>query len=118
MNAPTSPESVEQAIRETSNRIAEGVRICSDRYEVFLAADREYDRLYAHAYLAADGPAHSKRWEAEIATTEAREARDVADASYRYADRTARALDAELRAWQSVGASVRSMYATAGRGEQ
>jgi hypothetical protein len=112
-----NPEQIEQSIRQVSNRIAEGVRVCSDKYRQFVDADREYDRLYAHAYLDADGPAHAKRYEAEIVTTDARERRDVADAAYRYADRTAKALDAELRAYQSVGASIRSMYQNAGRGE-
>jgi len=46
-----------------------------------------------------------------------REARDVAEAAFKYADRRAKALELELRALQSIGASVRSMYAVAGRGE-
>ena len=46
-----------------------------------------------------------------------REARDVAEIAYRHADKIHKALDSELRAWQSIGASVRQMYAVAGRGE-
>lgn len=117
MNEPLSPTQIEEAIRNVSNRIAEGVRVTSGRYEEFLTADREYDRLYAHAYLDHEGAAHEKRYAAELATTEARERRDVADAAFRYADKTAKALDAELRGLQSLGASIRNMYSTAGRGE-
>jgi len=117
MSEVLNPVQIEQSIREVSNRIAEGVAVCSARYAAFLAADREYDRAFAAAFMAHEGPAHAKKYAAELATQDERQARDVADAAYRYADRTARALENELRALQSVGASVRSMYAVAGRGE-
>ncbi|MBM4608098.1 hypothetical protein GS416_05110 [Rhodococcus hoagii] len=106
------------SIRECANRIAKGVTVCGNSYSAFLQADRAYDQAFALAYLKASGPAHAKKYEAELATEQEREARDLADAAHRYADRQARALEAELRAWQSVGASVRSMYGVAGRGEQ
>lgn len=112
-----NPVDIENAIRETAERISNSVRVCTVRYETFLTADREYDRAFAQAYMNADGPAHEKKYTAELATYEERSTRDVADAAYRYADRLAKALDLELRAYQSIGASVRTMYATAGRGE-
>lgn len=114
---PITPEQVEQAIRATSTRIAKGVRVCSDRYQTFLTADHQYDLAYARAYMAHDGPAHEKKYAAELATETERAARDAADVAYRYADRQAKALENELRAYQSVGASVRSMFQVAGRGE-
>ena len=112
-----NPVQIEQSIREVSNRIGRGVAVCDERYRAFLAADRQYDARFAAEYLAATGPAHEKKYAAELACIAERAERDTADAAYRYADRQARALEAELRAWQSVGASVRAMYATAGRGE-
>jgi len=112
-----NPAEVEAAIRECANRIAKGVKVCDERYAAFLAADRAYDEAVARAYIAAEGPAHEKKYRAELATTAERERRDVADAAYRYADRTARAVESELRALQSVGASIRAMYMVAGRGE-
>ncbi len=114
--ADTNPVVVEQAVRACSDRIANGVIVCDKRYTAFLEADHTYDLAFAHAYMAHPGAAHEKRYAAEIATEAQRKARDVADAAYRFADRQAKALEAELRAWQSVGASVRSMYATAGVG--
>lgn len=113
-----NPVTVEQHIRSCSERIANGVKVCDERYRAYLAADRAYDAAYAQAYLDHEGPSHEKRYEAELATRDEREVRDTADAAYRYADRQAKALENELRAWQSVGASVRSMYGVAGRGEQ
>ena len=110
MSDVLNPVDVEQSIRSIANRISNGVRIVSDSYAAFLAAERDYDRAYAGAYLAHKGPAHEKKYAAELATADERQARDVADVAYRYADRTARALDAELRAFQSIGASVRAMY--------
>lgn len=112
-----NPVQVERAIRDAANDIAKSVTECADAYAKFLRADRDYDRAYARAYMEHKGPAHEKKYAAELATYTEREQRDVADAAYRYADRRAKAREAELRALQSVGASVRSQYAVAGRGE-
>lgn len=112
-----NPVAVEQAIREVSERISRGVKVCAERYAEFLTADREYDVAFARSYMEAGGAAHERRYIAELATSDRRQVRDVADAAYRYADRRSRALQDELRAWQSVGASTRMMWAVAGRGE-
>lgn len=109
-----NPVDVEQAIRQVSTQIAQNVRFADARYREFLDADRAYDQAFARAYMNHNGPAHEKRYAAELATTQERSDRDVADAAYRYADRQAKALDAELRSWQSVGASIRSMFSAAG----
>ena len=112
-----NPVEVENGIREVSHNIGRGVRICDERYRAFLAADHDYDVAFARAYMDATGPAHERKYAAELEPVLERRARDEADAAYRYADRRAKALENELRALQSVGASVRSMYGTAGRGE-
>lgn len=112
-----NPVQIEEAIRECANRIAKGVSVCAERYSEFLSADRAYDRAFARKFLDATGSVEARKFQAELDTVEERDNRDVADAAYRHADRQAKALDAELRAWQSVGASVRQMYGVAGRGE-
>lgn len=112
-----SPVQVETAIREVANRMAEGVKICSDRYAAFLDADHRFDVAYARAYMQHDGPAHEKKYAAVLATRGERDARDAADVAYRHADRRAKALESELRSLQSVGASLRVQYGVAGRGE-
>jgi hypothetical protein len=109
-----NPVDIEKAIRNCSDRISNGVKVCSDAYAAFLKADREFDKAFAQAYMDHDGPAHERKFAAEIATEHARRSRDEADVAYRYADRLARALENELRAWQSVNASVRAMYSVAG----
>jgi hypothetical protein len=115
MSQVLNPVNVEENIRTISENISRGVLVCDERYRTFLQADHAYDVAYAQAFLAYQGPANRAKYEAEVATQRERAVRDVADAAYRYADRQARALQDELRAWQSVGASVRSMYAVAGR---
>lgn len=117
MSEVWNPAEVEARIREVSNRIAEGVNVCDERYRAHLETDRLYDAAFAYAYLEHEGPAHERKYAAELATSKERKARDEADAKHRYADRRARALENELRALQSVGASIRSMYGAAGRGE-
>lgn len=114
---PLNPVQIEHAIRDTATRIGNLVRECSDRYAAFLEADREYDAAFARALLSAPGAIGMRKYHAELATTEQRKDRDVADVAYRYADRRAKALENELRAWQSVGASIREQYRMAGRGE-
>jgi hypothetical protein len=118
MTTPFNPVDVETAIRTISDRIAKGVSVCDQRYRDFLAADHAYDLAYASAYLGAEGPIHERKYRAELATARLRQARDLADAAYRYADRQAKALEAELRAMQSVGASIRAMFQVAGVGER
>jgi hypothetical protein len=117
MSEVWNPAEVEQRIKDISDRISRGVSVCDKQYRAHLEAERLYDAAFARAYLDHPGAAHEKKYAAELATQTQRDARDVADAAYRYADRTARALESELRAMQSVGASIRAMYATAGRGE-
>ena len=112
-----NPVQIEHGIRDCANRIGKGVRVCSDRYAAFLKADHEYDLACARAYINATGTVKEKEAEVEIETEDERRARDTADALYRYADRQAKALDNELRAWQSLNASFRSMYAVSGRRE-
>jgi len=116
--AVMNPVKVEEAIRGVSERISKGVSVCDQRYRAFLDAEREYDAAFARAYMTHQGPAHERKYAAELATQTERQARDVADAAYRYADRQAKALQDELRALQSVGASVRAMYGVAGVGER
>jgi hypothetical protein len=113
-----SPVTVEAAIRACSERIARGVMVCDERYRMFLEADHAYDVAFAGAYLTATGAAHEKKFVAELGTQDQRRARDVADAAYKYADRQARALESELRAWQSVNASLRVAYSVAGTGDR
>lgn len=112
-----NPVDIETRIRDIAVRISNSAQVCNDRYKAFLQSEHAYDRAFAHAYLDHNGPAHEKKYAAEVATDDERAARDVADAAYRFADRLGKALESELRAYQSVGASVRAMYAVAGRGE-
>lgn len=112
-----SPVAVEAAIRDCATRIGNGVIECNRTYRAFLQADHEYDVAFAKAWARDDGPANARKYVCELETVEERQRRDNADAVYRFADRQAKALEAELRAWQSVGASIRQAYAVSGRGE-
>lgn len=109
-----NPVDIENGIRSCSERIAASVLECSRRYSTFLDADRAFDQAFARAYMGQEGPSHERKYGAELATADEREARDVADAAYKYADRLAKSVEMELRAYQSLGASVRSMYGAVG----
>lgn len=112
-----SPASVEKAIHECAQRISNGVLKSDRAYRLFLEADQAYDLAYAHAYLDSDGPAHERKYRAEVQTASDRKKRDEADAAYRLMDRNTKAIQSELDALRSIGTSVRQAYAVAGRGE-
>jgi len=113
-----NPAQAETAIRDLSTQIGHGVNVCNSAYVEYLAADHVFDLAWAHAILAAPGAnAEARKAHAVIATETERRDRDDADAAYRYADRRAKALTDQLRAMQSVGASIRQTYEVAGRGE-
>ena len=113
-----NPVNIENHIRELSQRIAKSASVCNSRYIEFLDADREFDKAFAQAYLAHDGPQSEKRYAADEATMPERERRDVADAAYRYADRLSKALQSELMAYQSLNKSVLAQFNVAGVGER
>lgn len=107
---PLNPVMIENAIRECSTRIAKGVRVVTGAEREFLAADRVYDRAYARAFLDHEGAQTEKRYAAELATAEEREARDIAYLAFKHAQRTADAIGDELRSLQSINKSMVSIY--------
>lgn len=109
---PLSPEQIEAAIDRARRNIARGVRVVSDAEEKARTAARAYDRAYAQAYLDHEGPQQQKRYAAELATEEEREAKDVAELAYRHAQRVAEGLRDELSALQSIARSVAAVYAS------
>jgi len=113
MSDVLNPVDVERVIRETANEIARNVRVVSDAEREARRTRVVYDRAFASAYLATEGPAHEKKYHAELATQTERDAMEIADLAFRHAERQSRALDGKLRAFQSIGASVRQMYAAA-----
>jgi len=114
VDTPLNPVDVERAIRAISNEVALGVRTRSDALRDFRAAEREFDRAFARAFMKFAGPAHSKRYAAEIATQVERETRDVAEVAWKYADNQGRALELELSSYQSINRGLGAMYGAAG----
>jgi hypothetical protein len=113
-----NPADVERKIEETKNRIADGVKIITERERQMRAAKRDLDLAYAHAMKRAEGSAYMKKYEADIATMAFRETSDNAEIAFHHAERTARSLDKELFAWQSILNSLRAMYGAAGVGQR
>ena len=118
MSEVLNPVDVERQIMDTANEICRGVSLGSERHDRKVTTDREYDAQLAQAFLDYEGPQTEKKYAAELATQNEREARDVADVAYRYAEKKMRALELKLSALQTVAKSVNGMYQTAGRGER
>lgn len=114
MTEHINPVAVEASIRELVDRIAKGIPIVSNAEAKAREAARLFDLAFARAYLAHNGAAYERKYAATLATETERGEADVADLAFRHAERTAKALEAQLRAWQSIGASVREMYSVGG----
>ncbi|MDN5916634.1 MAG: hypothetical protein L0I76_16280 [Pseudonocardia sp.] len=108
--APLNPVETEAGIRKCARMIHKGIRIVSDAEWAYREADAKFDRAFAAAYLDHDGPAHAKKYAAELNTQPERDDRDVKELAFRYADRRQRALLAQLDAIRSVNTSVRAAY--------
>lgn len=109
---PLNPVDVEALIDDIRQRIARGVRFVSDAEEEATNKGAAYDRAYAHAFLAHDGPQTEKKVAAEVdpAVIKARDERDVADLAFRHARRGAESLRDQLSALQSISKSMIAMY--------
>jgi hypothetical protein len=111
LNAPVhNPVDIEAKIEEIANRIAKGVQVVTAAEREARAKKRAFDLAYAHAYKKAEGPVHERRYTADILAMAQREEADIAEVAFRHAERTAKALEKELFAWQSIGSSVRAMF--------
>ena len=113
-----NPVDIERRIEETTNRIAKGVTIVTASEKEARAKRRAFDLAYAHAYKAAEGPAHERRYTADIVAMPHREEADNAEIAFKHAERTAKALEKELFAWQSINSNIRAMYNAAGVGQR
>lgn len=109
-----NPVRVEQSIRDLLDEIARGIPVVSNAEAKAREAGRQFDLAMAHAYMRATGPAHERKYAAVLATERQRAEYDVAELAFRHAERTAKALEAQLRAWQSINRSVLEMYSTGG----
>ncbi|WP_426716498.1 hypothetical protein ACEN19_11130 [Corynebacterium auriscanis] len=112
-----NPVEVEQRILELTNRIARGIKVFRDRYDKALETDRDHELRIARAYLKSEGSIEDKKKQAIVECFESRVKRDVAEVAFKEADKLLKALELELRALQSIGASLREQYRVAGRGE-
>lgn len=114
-----NPVDSERRIQDVSDRIAKGVAVVTRAERAAKEKRRLFDLAFAHAYKrAADEPAHERRYSADIATMGQREEAENAEIAFRHAERTARALERELGAWQSVNSNIRTMYGAAGTGQR
>lgn len=106
-----NPADIERKIEELANRIARGVPVVSGAEREAKAKRRDFDLAYALAYKrACNEPAHERRFSADIESMPHREAAENAELAFRHAERTAKALEKELLAWQSIGSSVRTIF--------
>jgi hypothetical protein len=111
-----NPVEAENKVEEISNRIAAGVKAVTAAERLSRDKKRAFDLAYAYAYKKAEGSIKDREYTADVETMPRREEADNADITFKHAERTAKALEKELFAWQSILNSCRSMYGAAGAG--
>ena len=105
-----NPVDAERKIQELSDRIAKGVGVVTAAERDARARKRAFDLAYAHAYKRAEGSIKEREYSADIQTMDKREESDNAEIAFKHAERTAKALEKELVAWQSINSNLRAMY--------
>ncbi|WP_010120191.1 hypothetical protein [Corynebacterium nuruki] len=116
---PLNPVEAEGAVWKFGQDLARGIRIVSDAEKRAVDAQRAYDRARAAAQLAADGKTVADRdAQVELATSDERDARDVASLAFADAKRTMKMLETRSSGAQSILKSLMQAYATAGTGER
>ncbi|PPG29671.1 hypothetical protein [Pseudoclavibacter sp. RFBB5] len=116
MRGGVNPVDVENEVIRLSSEIDKGVGIVSARQQEAKKANRDLDRAFATAYLKAAGPQTEKRYRAELETAQLRADAEIAEVSFRHAERQMKALETQLSAWQTVAKSVTQMYGATGPG--
>ncbi|QDH93292.1 hypothetical protein QC999_gp58 [Microbacterium phage Cressida] len=112
-----NPVEVEAAIRNAVETVTQGVDEVTVRLQTYRDAERVFEVAEATAYMRATGPVEERKRKALLATQMEREAMEVAEVAYKYAERRTRAAENTLSAYQTISKSVTAMYGAAGRGE-
>ncbi|MFD2757078.1 hypothetical protein ACFSW7_01650 [Gulosibacter faecalis] len=100
-----------------TSELEKGSQIVSERQAKAEQLEREYDREFAKAYLAAEGPQAEKKYRAELAVGQLRADAEIARLEFTHAQRHYRGLETRLSAWQTVAKSIAAAYVgTTGRG--
>lgn len=110
MSEPLNPVQIESRIRELANTLARGIQTVTTALQAHKDALRDFELEEARAYMRHEGPAHEKKYAATIASIDFRKAADDAEVIWRHADRSARAVESELSAFQSLYKGVVQMY--------
>lgn len=111
-----NPVDVEIKIEETKNRIAAGVQVITRAEKAAKEARTKFDHEFALAMGRATGPAVGHKYQATVETIEFRKIAEGAEIAFHHAERTGRALEKELYAWQSILNSVKATLGTVGVG--
>ncbi len=110
-----NPADVEVKIEETKNRIAAGVQVITRAEKAAKEARTKFDHEFALAMGRATG-AVGHKYQATVETIEYRKIAEGAEIAFHHAERTGRALEKELYAWQSILNSVKATLGTVGVG--
>lgn len=112
-----SPVAIERRLADIDHAISVGVDALADAYDRYADLKNRVEIETARAYMSYSGPAHAKKYAAILATEQLRYELAIADGAYHRSKWKNEGFSEQLKAVQSIGASVRAQYGVAGRGE-
>ena len=112
-----NPVKVEKRIQELVQSLSDALVEWRELFRASKKADRDFDQAFALAKISvgSDVPYNDRGQHALLKTMAQREAKDVADEAFQYAERRLDAVKKALSAWQSLSNSMRTAYQNAGR---
>lgn len=109
-----TPVVLEEKLRNTMNEVMRAPRICYQALREFQEADREFDKKYHEEKISFEGTIPDKESHAILASMAEREAKEVAEAAYKYARDRMNAVNLCLGGLQSISRSVQQAYSAIG----
>lgn len=112
-----TPIRVETRIQQLVDALSKALVTWKKSFGIWKTAERDYDVAFAKAKInvSSDVPYNDRGHHATVATIKEREAKDVAEEAFKYAEKCLDATRSALSAWQSIGKSVTDAYRNAGR---
>lgn len=111
-----NPVMVETRIQELVQTLSDSLKEWRKLYRAHKEAEREFDAAFARAKIAvsADVPYNDRGQHATLATQKEREAKDLADEAFKYAEHRLDGVKKALSAWQSLNKSIQTAYLNSG----
>lgn len=116
MTTPINSNQVAQQLLDLARQLDAAVKELSRVDEQSVAARRDFEVAFAHAFITAEGSMDMKKQRAVLATADKKYAAELADQRVRSQREAIRAIGTRIEVGRSYGAAIRSEVGLAGMG--